>query len=263
MKRLTTALLLLAGALCLGAAERLRITDATGSEGSAILRLAAELGHRHNYEVSIFSLEASAALEKLDAGETDLVLVNGADLPAERRKNSRRYATAAYLAVVNTKNPLRDVKADDLKLLFGIPSPKWEIVGGSAAGVHRMAVRARNERFAGEKLLRLSMPQGGIFLLDAMEEALTLAEHDPQVLLWGPFAAELPLRVAAVSVNGVAPTRENIRGGRYLFSIPRFAVFPERPSAPTREFLRLLGSGGFARMLDDDGELAELPAIPK
>ena len=262
MKRLATALLL-AGALWLGAAERLRITDATGAEGSAILRLAAELGRKHDWEVSIHSLEASAALDKLDAGETDLVLVNGSDLPAGRRTGSRRYSTAAYIAVVNAKNPLRNFRSADLRLIFGVPGPKWELAGGSIADVHRCAVRARRERFAGEKVLKLSMPSEGIFLLDTMEEAITVAEHDPEVLIWGPFVSELPLTLVAAEADGVAPTRENIRSGRYAFTIPRFAVLPTRPSAPAREFLRMLGSGSFARMLEDDGELAELPAMPK
>ena len=98
MKHLTLALLRL-GALCLGAAEKLRITDATGSEGRAILRLAVDLGQKHGWEISIHSLDVSAALDKLDAGETDLVLVNGPDLPAGRHAVSRRYSTAAYIAV--------------------------------------------------------------------------------------------------------------------------------------------------------------------
>lgn len=260
MKRLTTALLCL-GALCLGAAEKLRITDATGGEGCAILRLAAELGQKHDWEISIHSLESSAALDKLDAGETDLVLLNGSDLPAGR--HSRRYSTAAYLAVVNRKNPLRRLGAADLKMIFGVPRPKWELVGGSAADIHRLAVRARNERFAGEKTLNLPMPSEGIFLLDTPEEALTLAENNPEVLLWSAFMPDLPQEVVAVEVDGVAPTRSNIRTGRYPFSVPRFAVFPAAPSAAAREFLRMLDSGSFAKMLEDDGELAELPVAPK
>lgn len=262
MKRLTLTLLSFC-ALCLGAAEKLRITDATGSEGSAILRLAAELGQKHDLEISIHSLEASAALEKLDAGETDLVLLNGSDLPGERRPNSCRYSTAAYIAVVNRKNPLRRLGAADLKMIFGVPRPKWELVGGSAADIHRLAVRARNERFAGEKTLGAPMPSGGIFLLDTTEEALTLAENDPEVLLWSAYVPDLPRDVVAVEADGVAPTRSDIRSGRYPFGIPRFAVFPAAPSAAAREFLMMLGSGSFAKMLEDDGELAELPVAPK
>ena len=70
-------------------------------------------------------------------------------------------------------------------------------------------------------------------------------------------------KVVAVEVDGVAPTRSNIRTGRYPFSVPRFAVFPAAPSAAAREFLRMLDSGSFAKMLEDDGELAELPVAPK
>ena len=262
MKRLTLALLSLC-ALCLGAAEKLRITDSTGGEGRAILRLAAELGLQHGWEISIHSLDASAALDKLDAGETDLVLVNGSDLPDGRHAASRRYSTAAYIAVVNRKNPLRRMGAADLKMIFGVPRPKWELVGGSAADIHRLAVRARNERFIGEKILDLTMPLKGVFILDTAEEAFTLAENDPEVLFWSTFATELPTELVAVEVDGIAPTRSNIRSGRYPFCVPRFAVFPAAPTAAAREFLRMLGSGEFAKMLEDDGELAELPAAPK
>ena len=262
MKRLFAIVLLLAAAPTVTAEEKLRIIDATDSGGSAVVQLAMGIGRKRNCEVSLHTLDAATALEKLAADETDVVLLNGADLPRPAPKNAFRYATGAFLAIVSAQNPLRRFSSADLKLLFGVPSPKWELVGGSPAPVGRIAVRARRGACAGAAKLGVDSAAGTL-LVGSMGEAIVLAESDPYALIWGPFVADIPVAAVAASVDGVAPTRAAIRSGRYPFSIPRYAVAADAPGEAAREFLQMLRSGEFAELLEDDGELPELPEIPK
>lgn len=262
MKRLFPIVLLFAAVLNIAAEEKLRIVDATDSGGSAVVQLALGIGRKRNCEVSLHTLDAATALEKLAAKEIDVVLLNGADLPRPAPKNSFRYATGAFLAVVGAQNPFRRFSSADLKLLFGVPDPKWELVGGSRAAVVRIAVRARRGAFAGAAQLGADNAEGTL-LFDSMGEAIVLAESEQNALVWGPFVADLPVSAVAAAVDGVAPTRAAIRSGRYPFGIPRYAVGVETPGEAAREFLQMLRSGEFAELLEEDGELPELPEVPK
>lgn len=261
MKRLPVITLLLFAMLTAAAEEKLRIIDATDSGGSAVVQLALGIGRKRNCEVSLHTLDAATALEKLAANETDVVLLNRNDLPQPAPKNSFRYATGAFLAVVSAKNPVRRFSSADLKLLFGVPSPKWELVGGDSVPVTRIAVRSRRGAFFGAERLGIKSAAGTL-LLATVDEAILVAESDPNALVWGPFMADIPVAAVAAEVDGVAPTRAAIRSGRYVFSIPRYAVGGDKIGEAAREFLQMLRSGEFAELLEEDGELPELPEVP-
>lgn len=259
MKRLLTVLALVS-ALFLRGAELLRIADATGSDGSAItallLKLAAE---RPGLEVSMRRIDAEFAFEKFDAGDFDVVLVNGGDLPEARRKLAFRYAIRAYVAVVSVKNPLRSVSVKDLRLLVDTPRPKWELVGGPASDIHRICVVGRGGSPVGAKLLKLDPVAREMLPVSTMGEALMLAENDPAALVWGLFMPELPLSVVALEVDGASPSRANIRTGRYPLCVSRFAVGPAAPGGAEKAFLARLRTGEFAGLVEEDGEIPELP----
>lgn len=263
MKRLLTALALFAALLATGA-EKLRIADATGSDGDAVTGILFSLAsERPGIEISFRKLDAESALEKFDAGDFDVVLVNGGDLPPERRRTAFRYATKAYIAVVCIKNPLRRVSMKDLRLLIDVPRAQWELVGGSASVIHRYGVADRNGAPVGAKMLKLDVRAREMITFSSMNEAVLLAENDPAALVWGPFMPELPITVTALEVDGVAPTRANIRDGRYPLCVARFAVSAAEPTEAARAFLKLLRSGEFAQLAEDDGELPELPQVTK
>ena len=262
MKRLFIAVTLFAALLSVGA-EKLRIADATNGGGDAVAgiilqRFAVE---RSDVEVSLIRSNAEDALEKLEAGDFDIVLVNGGDLPPKFRARAFRYAVAAYIACVSVKNPLRRISVKELRMLLDAPRPKWELVGGSASDIHRCGISDRSGRLIGAGILKLGPRARGMLMLDSMKEAILIAGGDPAALIWGPFTDGLPLAVVALEVDGVAPTRANIRGGRYPLCVSRFAVSSAAPGKAAREFLALLRSGEFAQLVEEDGELPELPDV--
>ena len=263
MKRLLTVLVLCAALLATGA-EKLRIADATGGDGDAVTAILFGLAaERPGLEISFRKLDAESALEKLDVGDLDVVLVNGGELPKKYRSAAFRYATKAYIAVVCIRNPLRNVSVKDLRLLVDTPRAQWELVGGSASTVHRYGVSDRDGKLVGAEMLKLDSRAREIINLSTMSEAVLLAENDPAALVWGPFISELPITVAVLTVDGIAPRRANIRSGRYPLCIDRFAVSSAAPSEAARAFLNRLRSGDFARLVEDDGELPELPQVGK
>jgi hypothetical protein len=110
-------------------------------------------------------------------------------------------------------------------------------------------------------MLKLDLRAREITAFSTMGEAILLAENDPAALVWGPFVAELPITVVALEVDGALPTRANIRSGAYPLSVSRFAVSSAGPGRAAQEFLASLRSGEFAHLLEDDGEIPELPEL--
>ena len=250
--------------LVLRGAETLRIADATGADGAAVAALLLKFAsEREKCEISFRRIDAAGALEKLDAGDFDIVLVNGGDLPEKYRGKAFRYAVKACIAVVSIKNPLRRIGVKDLRLILDIPKPNWELVGGSVSDIHRYGVSARDGGPVGMEMLKLDIREREMLLLSTMNEAVLLAENDPAALVWGPFMSELPITVVALTVEGVAPTRANIRSGRYPLSVSRFAVSSAAPGGTAKAFLERLRSGEFAALVEDDGEIPELPELGK
>ena len=261
MKRLAIALTLLA-ALFLHGAEKLRIADATDSDGSAVTRILLTLAaEQPQLEISFRRIDAGSAFEKFEAGDFDVVLVNGGDLPRKFRDRALRYSTGAFIAVVNIKNPLRDIGVKDLRLLIDTPRPRWELVGGSASEIHRCVVLDRNGVTVGAKMLALATRARDMLTFQTVGEAFMIAENDPVALVWGPFTASLPMTMVALKVHGTAPTRAEIRAGRYPLSVGRFAVGSAKPNGPARRFLELLRSGEFAKFVEEDNEIPELPEL--
>ena len=259
MKRLFTVLAL-CGALLTGAAEKLRIADATGSNGTAITAALLKFAVEHpDIEASLSRIDAENALEKFDAGDFDVVLVNAGDLPQKYRDRAFRYAIGACIVCVNSQNPLRQISLKELRMVLDAPRPRWELLGGSASEIHRCAVTDRDGRLIEADMLKLPARARDMLLLASMKEAILIAAGDPAALVWGPFTAEMPLTVVALAVEGVAPTRANIRSGRYPLCVSRFAVSSKTPGNAARQFLTMLRSGEFAQLAEEDGELPELP----
>lgn len=263
MKRLLAGALVFAALIGRGA-ETLRIGDATGSRGGAVAAMLYLLAARNGeVEVSVNRLDAASALEKFDAGDFDVVLVNDRDLPEAKKRSAFRYAVKAYIAVVGVKNPLRGLGKADLRLLLDTPNARWELCGGPDVAVRRCGAAGPDGRPEGLEVLDLKTVPPGMLMFESMNEAAFLAGADPAALAWGPYASQLPLSVTALAVDGAAPTRANIRSGRYPLCIGRWALGREKPGRAAAEFLRLLRSAEFARLAEDDGEIAELPGAAR
>ena len=262
MKKLATLLLLAAAALFAAGADKLRITDATGSGLAAFGRLAFSFATESGVEIAYHRLEGSSALEKLAAGETDIVLLNTDAIPENFSGTRRRCAYRALIAVVNVRNSLRGITRNHLKRLLTEPRPSWDHRGGSGAPVHRAALKGRDGKPAGFGQLHLFRSASGILTLESVEQLWLFVGANVEALAVAPFAGELPDGLIKLKIDGAAPTRADIRSGKYPLTETFAAVTaPEAPAA-AREFLRRLGGREFSDLLEEEGAMAPLPSAP-
>ena len=247
-------------ALALGAGEKVRITDSSGGGCDTLGRFAMPWAARKGLELSVRKLDVETALERLVAGDTDMVLLKQDALPSDFAGKRRICAYRALVAAVNVRNPVRSITRSQLKKLLTESRPTWAEVGGDAVDIHRYGVKGENGKLLGEKELNLFAAADEMLLLETFGEALTLADVDPAALTLGPYEPELPEHVTALAIDGAAPTRRNIRSGAYPLREAYWVVIGPTPLPAAEELFGLLGTKEFYAMLEADGLIP--PAVP-
>ena len=259
MKKLLTPLVLVFAALAASGAGKLRIGDATGSGLEAFSRAALTYGLRNDLEISYHRLDTATALEKLALGETEIVLLNADAIPQDFSGKKTVCAYRPLVAVVNRRNPLRGITRNHLKRLLSEPRPLWDHRGGSGAEVRRAALKGRDGTPLGFGQLNLFKAAPGILTLADANQLWIFVGANVEALGVLPFAHIVPDTLAALKIDGVAPTLDNIRSRQYPLTEALVAVTAANPAEPARGLLESFGSRDFSDLLEEEGALAPLP----
>ena len=252
-------LLLISTALSVSGAEKLRIADATGSGMAAFSRIIFAYATQNDVEIAYHRIDASAALEKLSLGEIDLAILKTEDIPKDFSGAKSVCAYRPLVAVVNVRNPLRGITRNHLKRLLAEPHPRWDFKGGSGAEVRRVALKGRDGKPVGFGQLNLFRIASGILTLERAEQLWLFVGANVEALAVLPFAGELPNGLAALKIDGAAPTLPNLRSGKYPLTEVFAAATAADPPAPVRGLLRSFAGREFSDLLEEEGALAPPP----
>ena len=165
--------------------------------------------------------------------------------------SSLPYAVEAVVAAAARDNPVAGISTDELKRIYSGRIADWRALGGPDLAIVRAGVgknapgeRAFLRRVMNRKpFARGPVPPGddilpGVIVYRKTAEAGVLARSVPGVILIGsPALGQVP-GLKLLAVDGVAPTRENIRSGKYPLTLTRRVCFREKGAAG--EFLRQL-----------------------
>ena len=255
-------LLTAAAALTASGAGKLRISDATGSGLEAFSRLVFIFATENDVEIAYHRIDAATALEKLSLGETDLAILKRSDIPKDLSWRTTVCAYRPLVAVVNVRNPLRGITGKHLKRLLTEPRPRWDFKGGSGAEVRRVALKGRDGKPAGFDPLNLFRTAPGILTLEREDQLWLFVGANVEALAVLPFAHGVPDGLAALKIDGAAPTLQNIRSGKYPLTEVYAAVTAPEPPETARELVRRFGGREFSDLLEEEGALAPLPSVP-
>jgi phosphate transport system substrate-binding protein len=171
-------------------------------------------------------------IENLVAGRAT---VAGASRPLKAEEKARKVigTTIGYDAVavfVNRDNPVTDLSKEQLKDIFTGKITNWKQVGGKDAPI------AVNTEIIGEKRATLEMFNelvmdkaaygAGFKEIDLPRDQIVEVARNPNGIgtpslgLLASVPPDVRAKVKAVSVDGIAPTPENIQSGAYLISRP-------------------------------------------
>ena len=237
----------------------LSIYDATpGGDQPAREALLDFANDNRQLAISIHTAALAEALKALDAGRADLVLAAEEALP-ENYRLRRRYAAETAVIVVNARNAKDRFSSAELRSIFSGTLGDWQSLNGSVYSLHRYGLA---EGKPGEMVFRTRVMQDRsyapeLFRRPNTAELLLLTAANPNAIAFCGYPGDLSTEVKAAAVDGVFPTLDNLRSGRYPLMSYRVVVMSKKVSPQTLLFIRKLGSAEFADLLREHGFFAE------
>ncbi|MDR2113272.1 MAG: substrate-binding domain-containing protein [Candidatus Accumulibacter sp.] len=203
------------------------------------------------------------AYERLIAGETEMIFVaapSAAQRELAERSGVRLTLTPigreAFVFLVNEQNPVKNLSVDQIRAIYRGEIDDWSALGGPAGKIlafqrnpdsgsqstmEQLVMRGAPMRKALEAEYHASM--GGI--IRAVADYRNYANAIGYSFRYYATAMNTVPGVGLLSVNGVAPTVENIRDGAYPF-VSELYIVTARPLSENARKLRdwFLGDEG-------------------
>lgn len=203
------------------AAEPVGILDTIGNE--PLLRRAVMLlvhGKEGGaYRIGNTPLENAAGA--LKDGKADFIVCTADELPELRKKlpglKAEPYAVEVLGAAVNFSNEITDISLKDLRGIFGGKTAFWKDFNGSGYAIHKIgpAKNVVGSRVFSRNLLLGMPPEKDVALMENAAEPLIMATGNRNALACGVWNLRPMAEAKFLKVDGVEPTLENVRSGKY------------------------------------------------
>jgi phosphate transport system substrate-binding protein len=252
----TIALLLLAAALTSACSQPpstppapvlIRLSGSTSMQ-PLLRELAAAYSKDHPFVSLDFTAVGSAAgIEELRRGNADLALVSRelyADEEFDPQTGERQLAYTVIAqdgiaVVVNATNRVRELTLYQIRNIFDGQVTAWDELGGAAEEIvviSREDGSGTREVFEEVAMYGRRMTPTALIMpgSEVVREYVSAHEGAIGYLSMGALGPG----VAAVGIDGVAPTRQAVEDGSYLISRPYLLVSSAEPDAQVAAFMR-------------------------
>lgn len=239
-----------------------------GSNGVLPLAAALRRGFEARYDgaevVLGGGLDSRARLEALSRGSIDIALashgLNFEDL-ARRGMTAHRIALTPVVFAVHADVPVRGLTARELCDIYGGKVANWSAFGGPDLGI-RAFLRPESE--VDTEIVRANVPcmkelvvAGTVTRPEATQDMRRALQDTSGAigLTTSTVVRQSIVALRSLSLDGVAPTPENVTGGKYLLARPAYFVTTASPLPPVRRFLEFVRSEPGAAIILDNGAL--------
>lgn len=249
-----------------GAAEMLVRID--GSNGvlplAGALRRGFEARHDGVEVVLGGGLDSRARLEALARGSIDIALashgLNFEDL-ARRGMTAHRIAVTPVVFAVHADVPVRGLTARELCDIYGGKVASWSAFGGPGLGI-RAFLRPESE--VDTEIVRARVAcMKDLVVADTVTRPATTQDMRKALqdtpgaigLTTSTVVRQSIVALRTLSLDGIAPTPENVTGGQYSLVRPAYFVTMASPLPPVLRFLEFVRSEAGAAIILDNGAL--------
>jgi len=184
-------------------------------------------------------------LEAARAGQADVAGVLRELTAAE--KATLRWALIGHDALgvfVSEQNPVRQLSRGELKGIFTGAVRSWAELGGEAVPVVPVTERKAGGRGTVQELRRLALdgqPYGETVEYEDAPDCLRHVAADPGAVTAASLSMAIP-GVRPLAIDGVEPSADGVRSGRYLLGRPMYLVAGARAPAAVERLLAALAS---------------------
>ena len=220
--------------------------------------MAAEFSKSHPEIEIVFppSSHSNAGIAGAAEEEYDIGAISREMLPGEK-EGDLRYLHLAIDVMMFATSPdinIANLSTDQIRHIYDGKIKNWKQVGGPNAKItvidrsdHTSAKMAFRETFLGENF---AVTPEAVTLERPWQvmDSIQLMPHSIGYMSLGEVISETP-PVNVISINGVAPTSENLKKGRYKFFRPFGLVLGPNPKAVTMQFVDFVFSDTGSRII--------------
>lgn len=238
------ALILTAGLQSTEAADLTWVGCRVSSKGF-METLAKAYERRTGTKIVIEELGATRGIRDVAAGKADLGGSSRHKIMANEERNVRLVPVAwdALVAIVHPTNPVTSVSREDLKAVFAGRTTDWSELGGPAGPI-TVVVHESKISGAGLSARELLFADPDYDFTDSAvrkdSDMLVeqLIESDPRAIAFTGFSSGRQRNVGILSIDGSAPSYENVVNGLYVLVRPLYLVISKKPSGEVAAFVR-------------------------
>ncbi|MEO9171424.1 MAG: phosphate ABC transporter substrate-binding protein, partial [Candidatus Aquilonibacter sp.] len=147
--------------------------------------------------------------------------IGNSDIPAENEPNlvDHEVAVAQFDVAVNPASGVKNLTTAQIQSIFSGRVTNFKQVGGNDQAitiVNRPQSSGTRAVFV-EKFMNGAQPVAGGITQDSSGTVASIVRQTPGAITYVANSYVKGDGIAAVSVNGVAPTEDNVKNGKYLF----------------------------------------------
>jgi phosphate transport system substrate-binding protein len=187
---------------------------------------------------------AGKGLDALFAGQVSVAGVTR-NLTVAELTRSPHVVLIGYDALgvfVNEASPVRALSKAQLKAIYTGRIRSWEQVGGADLPITVCTERLASKRATLDAVRTVALdgePYGPVRELDDPADCLQLVVRDPGAVTAATMAYAIP-GTRAIPLDGLSPTPDQVRSGRYLLSRPMLLVSRAPPAGALKAFFEYM-----------------------
>lgn len=191
-----------------------------------------------NVKVEVQGGGSGVGIKSAQDGVADIGTSSRELKPEEKGLNEFKIAIDGIAVVVNPSNPIKDLNTNQIRDIYAGRIKNWKQVGGNDASI---VVVTREEgsgtRGAFEELIMgkdritdsaIVQPSTG-----AVKQSIS---QDPNAIGYISLGV-VDSSVKAIKVNGIEPTIENVKAGKYKIQRPFLFLTKNKPSGLIKQFI--------------------------
>jgi phosphate transport system substrate-binding protein len=206
-------------------------------------------------QVNVQGGGSAVGIQSALSGAADIGMVDLLNLPKETKSlESTTVAKDGIAIVVNPKNPVNDLSAEQAKDIFSGKITNWSAVGGPASPIRvvsREEGSGTRSSFDALVLGKEKIASNALFQ-DSNGTVRETVAGDPDAIGYVSIGL-VNERVKAVSYNGHNPTNDNVKRGVYALARPIFFLYRGQPNEYVKTFLDFVISAPSQNMLKEEG----------
>jgi phosphate transport system substrate-binding protein len=220
----------------------------------------------------VHASKTSQAYERLIKGEVDVIFVAQASQVHQKKaaeKNITLKSTPlgkeAFVFLVSQDNPVRSLTAQQVRDIYSGRAKKWNEVGGSD---HTIMAFQRPEnsgsqtvmlaKVMGQETMRKPLQEERVQGMGSVVKRVADYRNDVQSIGYSfrYYATRMKNQDGVfrlLAIDGVEPSAENIRTGRYPFTVDVYMVTADEPKPATRKLMDWMLSPAGQKLVQDTG----------